>query len=50
MTMVSGHPIITNPHKSAKKYYIAMKLSGYDHMGNMTSILRLTLVQPDLIV
>ena len=38
-----GHPITTNPYKSAKNEDKDLKISGYNHMGNLTSIRKPTL-------
>ena len=43
-----GHPIITNPYKSAKNKDTDMKLSGCDHRGHLTSLKRPTLTWSNL--
>ena len=43
-----GHPIKTNPYKSAKNEDIDLKLSRYDHMCLLRSFRRPTLTWSDL--
>ena len=41
-----GHPIKTNIYKSAKNCDIGLKLSEYDHMGYLISLMRPNLTGP----